>query len=174
MATLAITAISTSSPWFCKPWIWQTPAEQVDPEKEYLAVHTWGRVPLFHFPAFRRIAKSIWEELGRVPPGHGMIGHSGAFSPGWGAIAETLTIWTGPEALSEFYLSEAHSGAAKSWKVSPGAKVWVTKVWIPGSELLSKNNNVSKEMYSRIKKGEFRVATISKASLKNVVDSAKN
>ena len=130
-----------------------------------MAVYTYGRVPFCHFLAFKSIADSVWEQLGQVPEGQGLVGFSGAFSPGsWGStIAETLTIWSESTALGDFYRSDTHKNAAGSWKENPGERVWVSKVWIRGSVL---QPGVSKELYARLKQGEFRIATdVNKLSL---------
>jgi len=150
MATpLAITAIDTSAPWFLKPWIWKTPLRALDPEKEYLAVHTWGRVPYLQMSAFTGMSGAIWAGMDNIPAG-GLIGYSGSFSPGFSVIAETVSVWASPEAMGVFYTGEHHRKAAASWK----PRVWVTKVWIKGSELED-----STEIYARIKRGDFREAT---------------
>ena len=57
--------------------------------------------------------------------------------------------------MGAFYRGEIHRNAASAWKKSPGERVWVTKVWITGSELQA---GVDAAMYARIKRGEFRQA----------------
>lgn len=144
---LADTTVSGVSPWktFTQP-------EDLDSEKEYFCVATWGILSLTAAPSFMR----------NSPGNNNMdenkcIGVSMSVkTSGWtSCIAETLTVWHERKFSSEFYRTDAHR---KGMEALRGRVEFRShKVWVKASDLPRHGDTEGlKKLWCAVKRGEYR------------------
>jgi hypothetical protein len=138
-----------------KPWVSVTPNAEIDKNKEYLAVATWGTMSLSDMPKFAWLTSKIGSELRSLPRGH-LVGETRQVST-WGASdfrAETFTVWHEREHMAKFYRSGAHHNAMTGMKERVDFRV--RRVWVKGSDLPIAGDAASNKAFvSRIKSGDF-------------------
>lgn len=135
-----------------KPWV-ITSNTQINKDKEYFTVATWGTMHTSRALKFSRLTSTIGEQLHSEG---GLIGETRQVST-WGFSdfrAETFTVWREREHMAAFYQSGAHRHAMTSMKDDVSFRV--RRVWVKGSDLPTPGDSRStKAFVLRIKSGDF-------------------
>ena len=157
MAEEAATAMwlaDTTASSAAMPWKSFTPTAELEPEKEYYCVATWGVMGLTAAPAFW--GKTTQISVAGLPPGQ-CVGESRAVRMAWPCsfVAETLTVWHDRKHSREFYRADTHQQGmqALQGRVEFRAhRVWVKSTDLPGAG----DAGGTRTLWARVKRGEFR------------------
>lgn len=139
-----------------KPWVVSSSLE-IDENKEYFCVATWGTMHVMKSPKFAWLTSKIGRELhdGETHGQH-LVGETRQISI-WGISdfrAETFTVWHEREHMAKFYQSGAHRNAMSSMKNDVDFRV--RRVWVKGDELPSAGDAAATRAFVlRIKSGDF-------------------
>jgi len=136
-----------------KPWV-LTPNTQIDKDKEYFTVATWGTMHSLRIFKFAWLTSKIGKQL--HSEGSGLIGETRQVT-NWGfsdCRGETFTVWQKREDMAAFYRSGAHKNAMISMKDDVSFRV--RRVWVKGSDLPTPGDYESNKAFVlRIKSGDF-------------------
>lgn len=141
------------------PWMETTPNAEIDKDKLYFCVATWGTMNALSMVKFAALTSKIGGELSS--PASGLVGQSRQIQMGVLDVrAETFTVWHEREKMAAFYRSDAHQHAMKSMKGAIDFRV--LRVWVRGADIpRSGDSQASKNFVLRIKSGGFPAAKAS-------------
>lgn len=137
-----------------KPWVAVTPSAEIDKNKEYFCVATWGTMHCMSSGKFAVLTSKIGHELHSLPEGH-LVGESRQIQLGIMDLrAETFTVWHEREHMAAFYKSGVHQHAMTSMKDAVDFRV--RRAWVKGADLPGHGNlAATKAFVLRIKSGDF-------------------
>jgi hypothetical protein len=136
------------------PWQSFTPAAELEPEKDYYCVATWGVMSLAAAPAFWRKTTQI--SVAELPHGQ-CVGESRAVSMAWPFrfIAETLTVWHDRKHSQAFYSADAHRQGMQALRGR--VEFRAHRVWVKATDLPRPGDSGgARALWARVKRGEFR------------------
>ena len=151
-AATALFLADTTAASAAMPWKSFTPTAELDPEKEYYCVATWGVMSLAAAPAFWRKTSQI--SVAELPPGQ-CVGESRAVRMAWPCsfVAETLTVWHDRNHSLEFFRTDAHRQGMHA--LQGRVEFRAHRVWVKAADL-PRPGEAAGTLWSRVKQGEFR------------------
>eukprot|EP00521_Asterionellopsis_glacialis_P000881 CAMPEP_0195256310 /NCGR_PEP_ID=MMETSP0706-20130129/6158_1 /TAXON_ID=33640 /ORGANISM="Asterionellopsis glacialis, Strain CCMP134" /LENGTH=168 /DNA_ID=CAMNT_0040309325 /DNA_START=80 /DNA_END=586 /DNA_ORIENTATION=- len=134
------------------PWVAMTPTSEIDKNKDYFCVATWGTMSGISSIKFVKLTSEI--NLAGLPKGH-LVGETRQIQPGITDFrAETFTVWHERKHMAAFYKSGAHKNAMESMRDEVNFKV--RRVWVKGSDIPKPGDRAATEsLVLRIKSGDF-------------------
>lgn len=134
--------------------------EELDRDKKYFCVATWGLGPVALYPRFKRTFTGMFAALrnGTVPGCVAATG-GGTVTSGWCFMkAETVTVWNERSDMANFFNSPLHQDAVAAFE---GQIVFrVRRLWINASDLPDAKNPASVDAFwENIKSDRFEAAT---------------
>ena len=146
---LADSTTSTAMPWRCF-----TPIAELEPEKEYYCVATWGVMSLTAAPAFW--SKTTQISVAELPRGQ-CVGESRAVRMAWpfSLVAETLTVWHDRKHSQEFFRADAHRQGMQA--LHGRVEFRAHRVWVKARDLPRPGEaGGTSALWARVKQGGFR------------------
>ena len=151
-ATAAFQADKTASN--AMPWQSFTPAAELDADKEYYCVATWGILSLTAAPAFWSRTTQIKSSIADLPRGQ-CVGVSVAVRTAWpfNFVAETLTVWHGRQHSTAFFRSDVHRQGMQA--LQGRVEFRAHRVWVKAEDLpVPGNASSTKQFWAAVKTGE--------------------
>lgn len=139
---------------FAKPWQGFTSNAEIDANKEYYCVSTWGIMSMMAAPAFWSKTVQINQSVAELPRGQ-CAGISVAVRMAWplNFVAETLTVWHDRKHSTAFFKSDVHKEGMKA--LQGRVEFRAHRVWVKGSDLpVDGNFSSTSEFWSAVKTGE--------------------
>jgi len=138
-----------------KPWVLVTPTTEIDKNKDYFCVATWGTMGAWRSMKFARMTSSVGRELHALPRDRRLVGETRQFQLGITDFrAETFTVWHDRSHMAAFYKSGAHERAMTSMRGEIDFRV--RRVWVKGADLPSEGDSAATNAFIlRIKSGGF-------------------
>eukprot|EP00242_Pyramimonas_sp_CCMP2087_P009014 CAMPEP_0198202960 /NCGR_PEP_ID=MMETSP1445-20131203/6189_1 /TAXON_ID=36898 /ORGANISM="Pyramimonas sp., Strain CCMP2087" /LENGTH=162 /DNA_ID=CAMNT_0043874131 /DNA_START=341 /DNA_END=829 /DNA_ORIENTATION=+ len=151
-ATAAFLADKKAS--LAKPWQSFTSNEELDADKEYYCVATWGIMSMMAAPAFWSKTIQIKQSVAELPRGQ-CVGMSVAVKLAWpfSFVAETLTVWHDRKHSTAFFKSDVHKDGMNALRGR--VEFRAHRVWVKGSDLpVDGNFSSTSEFWTAVKTGE--------------------
>jgi hypothetical protein len=153
-AATAMFLADTTAASAAMPWQSFTPTADLDLEKEYYCVATWGIMSLTAAPVFWSKTSQI--SVAELPRGQ-CVGESRAVRMAWPCsfVAETLTVWHDRKHSQEFFRTEAHRQGMQA--LQGRVEFRAHRVWVKARDLPRRGDaGGTSALWARVKQGEFR------------------
>ena len=136
-----------------------TPTADLDPEKEYYCVATWGVMSLTAAPVFW--SKTTRISLDELPDGQ-CVGESRGVRMAWPCsfVAETLTVWHDRKHSRDFFRTDAHRQGMQA--LHGKVEFRAHRVWVKARDLPRSGDAAdTRSFWARVKQGDFRKVGVS-------------
>lgn len=136
------------------PWVSVTPTSELDKDKDYFCVATWGTMGAWRSGQFWTLTKGVGQELHALPQGQ-LVGETRQIQPGiLDFRGETFTVWHERAHMAAFYKSGAHQHAMTTMRDVVNFRV--RRVWVKGSDVPKAGDSAATRAFvHRIKSGGF-------------------
>jgi len=137
------------------PWTTFTQTSELDADKEYYCVATWGILSITAAPAFMSNSPGN-ASLAALPPGQ-CVGVSMSARMVWPLkfVAETLTVWHDRKYSTAYFRSEPHSKAMQALRGR--VEFRARRVWVKPKDIPAPGDaDGTRDFWARVKRGEYR------------------
>lgn len=152
-ATAAFEADTTASN-AAMPWQSFTTTTELEADKDFYCVATWGILSLAAAPAFWSRTTQIKRSIAELPRGQ-CVGVSVAVRAAcpFNFVAETLTVWHAREHSTAFFRSDVHRRGMQA--LQGRVEFRAHRVWVKASDLPLPGNAAStRQFWTAVKTGE--------------------